>query len=146
LGIGGHRFSFLAGLGTCLTCRQPWKVGGRWGVLDVANIGDRLSRVNWIGSLFLAMRATPGAMARRKSETLADLLKPIRDADRFTSWCETVAHVRPWTVLRLIDGKSSRWHRGTVLAIVAGLAAEGIKADEPRVRSAIEASRAAAKD
>lgn len=82
---------------------------------------------------------------RRKPETLADLLCPIVDAGRLTVWCRDVAGLRPWTVLRLRDGKGTRTHKGTVLAIVAGLAAEGIKADEARVVAAISASRAAGK-
>jgi hypothetical protein len=83
-------------------------------------------------------------MARRKPETLDDLLRPILDADRFTSWCEDVAGIRPWTMLRLRQGTGSRTHKGTILAIVAGLKAEGIEADADRVEAAIAASRAAA--
>lgn len=83
-------------------------------------------------------------MARRKPETLDDVLRPILDADRFTEWCEGVAKIRPWTVLRLRQGSGQRVNRGTVLAIVAGLKAEGIEADDARVEAAIAASRAAA--
>lgn len=82
-------------------------------------------------------------MARRKP-TLDDLLKPLIDSERLSIWCKDVAGIRPWTLLRLRQGQGVRVHRGTVLAIVGGLAAEGIKVDEAAVLSAIEASRAAA--
>lgn len=80
-------------------------------------------------------------MARRRPETLDDLLRPLIDADRLTKWCREVAGLRPWTVLRLRRGDGVRVHKGTVMALVAGLRAEGIEADEARVRAAIEASR-----
>lgn len=82
-------------------------------------------------------------MARRR-EVLDDLFKPILDAGRFTIWCKEVAHLSPWTVLRLRLGMGERVSHGTVLAIVAGLAAEGIRVSEERVRAAIDATRAAA--
>lgn len=83
-------------------------------------------------------------MARRKPETLDDLLQPIIAADRLTAWCTDVAGIRPWTMLRMRQGQSSRTHKGTILAIVAGLKAEGIEADAARVEAAIAASRDAA--
>jgi hypothetical protein len=78
-------------------------------------------------------------MARRKRETLDDLLKPILAEGRFTSWCNTVAGVRPWTVLRWRRGIGGRVHTGTVLAV-----AQALGVPPARVRAAIEASRAAA--
>ncbi|MEY4783688.1 MAG: hypothetical protein RIR41_1623, partial [Pseudomonadota bacterium] len=57
-------------------------------------------------------------MARRKP-TLDDLLRPLLDAERLTKWCEDVAGIRPWTLLRLRQGQGTRVHRGTVMAIVA---------------------------
>lgn len=82
-------------------------------------------------------------MAHRP-ETLDDILRPILAADRFTSWCQDVAGLRPWTVLRLRQGQGSRVNRGTLLAIQAGLAQEGIRVSVERLARAIEASRTAA--
>ena len=79
-------------------------------------------------------------MARRK-QTLDDLLRPLLAAERFSVWCKDVARVSPWTILRIRQGRSTNIHRGTVLAIVSGLAAEGIEASEDVVRAACEASR-----
>ena len=81
-------------------------------------------------------------MARRR-ETLDDLLRPILDDGAFTSWCLLDAGLRPWTVLRLRQGQGMA-HRGTVLAIEAGLRLAGIRASEKRIRAAIAASKAAA--
>lgn len=83
-------------------------------------------------------------MVRRKPETLDDLLRPLIEAERLSAWCTEVAGIRPWTMLRLRQGTGSRTHKGTILAIVAGLKAEGIEADAARVEAAIAASRAAA--
>ena len=81
-------------------------------------------------------------MARRR-ETLDDLLRPILDANAFTAWCLRDAGLRPWTVLRMRQGQG-RAHRGTVLALEAGLRQAGIRANEKRIRAAIAASNAAA--
>ena len=81
-------------------------------------------------------------MARRH-ETLDDLLRPILDTDTFTAWCLRDAGLRPWTVLRLRQGQG-RAHRGTVLALEAGLRLAGIRATEKRIRAAIAASKSAA--
>ena len=82
-------------------------------------------------------------MARRKTpETLDDLLAPILKAERFTEWCE--AHgMRPFTILRARQG-AHRVSAGTIALLVAGLLAEGIRADRARVEAACKATRAAA--
>lgn len=79
-------------------------------------------------------------MARRKRETLDDLLRPILDAERFTEWCDTNG-MKPFTILRVRQG-SSRASNGTIALLVAGLAAEKIVADRARVRAACDASAA----
>lgn len=77
--------------------------------------------------------------AKRKRETLDDLLKTVIANEDLTGFC-TRAKIRPWTLKRLRDGVGERTHRGTVLAIAAE---RGVSPE--RVEKAIKASRDAAK-
>lgn len=78
-------------------------------------------------------------MAKRQtSPTLADLLSDVIDERRLTAWCEG-AGVRSQTVRKLLDAEVDAPQRSTVRALAKAL---GI--DEPAVRAAIAASRAAA--
>ena len=74
-------------------------------------------------------------MASTTRETLDDLLRNVLSEDRFTAWCAE-AGLRPWTVLRLRTGQSSRVHAGTVAALASKL-----RIPRDRVRAAIDASR-----
>jgi len=74
-------------------------------------------------------------MASRHIETLDDLLRDVIAAKRLTEWCGEVG-IRPWTLLRLRQGKGGRVHAGTVAAIASKL-----RLPRERVQAAIEASR-----
>lgn len=101
----------------------------------IANIGDKVKLVGWILSPFLAIHLR---VTRRKPETLDDLLSDVIAEERLTAFAKE-AGIRPWTLLRLRTGEGTRTHRGTILALAAALGMT-----EERVRSAIEATRAAA--
>jgi hypothetical protein len=100
-------------------------------------------------SLFLAqLCGRRSGVARRKPETLDDLLGPILRDERFTEWC--IANgMKPFSILRARKG-SHRATGGTIAQIVAGLVAEQIlpadggPKNTARVAAACEASRAAA--
>lgn len=73
-------------------------------------------------------------MAKRKTETLDDLLRPWIDSERLTEWC--IEHrIEPRTVHRLRNGQSSP-RLATLLMLATAL---GVP--EARVLAAIKASR-----
>lgn len=107
----------------------------------VANIAVFALRVKCasLGFLrFLAIDATLRSMAKRRTETLDDLLAAVVAEGRLTDFAKG-AGLSPWTLLRLRNGEGSRTHRGTVLGL-----AKALGVDPARVRAAIQASRAAA--
>lgn len=75
-------------------------------------------------------------MAKRRTETLDDLLRDIIAKGQLTAWCEK-AGVAPWTLLRLRNGVGTRTHRGTVQTL-----ADALGVTRERVVAAIAASRA----
>lgn len=78
------------------------------------------------------------------AETIDDLLAPILAGRRLTAWAYA-AGLSPWTIRRIRQGLGGSVHSGTVHAIVAALAADGVQVDVKRVRAAIAATSRAAK-
>jgi hypothetical protein len=104
----------------------------------VANIAKILPRVKR-GIAKIGEPATLRAMAKRRAETVDDLLADVVARGELTDFARK-AGISPWTLLRLRTGEGVRTHRGTVLAL-----AKALGVDPARVRSACEASRAARK-